>query len=72
VIAVGGEYGTLSEIALARRAGIPVIGIGTWSLIRPDGTIDQAIIEVKDPSEAVEVALRLASSGREGSSTSSP
>ena len=37
VIAVDGEYGTLSEIALALRAGIPVIGLGTWSLIRPDG-----------------------------------
>jgi len=31
LIAVGGEYGTLSEIAFALQMGKPVIGIGTWS-----------------------------------------
>lgn len=35
VVAVGGAYGTLSEIALALRADIPVIGLGTWELIPP-------------------------------------
>ena len=30
VVAVGGGYGTLSEIALALRAGKPVVGIGSW------------------------------------------
>jgi hypothetical protein len=72
VIAVGGGYGTLSEVALALRAAIPVIGIGTWSLIRSNGDIDEGIIEIEDPSEGVAVALRLASRGREGSSTGSP
>lgn len=32
LIAVGGEYGTLSEIALALKAGTPVVGIGTWDI----------------------------------------
>jgi uncharacterized protein (TIGR00725 family) len=32
VIAVAGEYGTLSEIALALKAGKPVVGIGTWEI----------------------------------------
>ena len=36
VIAVGGEFGTLSEIALALKMGKPVIGLGTWSLISRD------------------------------------
>jgi uncharacterized protein (TIGR00725 family) len=36
VIAVGGEFGTLSEIAFALRAGKPVVGLGTWGLTRPD------------------------------------
>ena len=36
VIAVGGEFGTLSEIALALKMGIPVIGMGTWELGRDD------------------------------------
>ena len=32
VIAIGGEYGTLSEIALALKSGRPVVGLGTWDL----------------------------------------
>jgi uncharacterized protein (TIGR00725 family) len=32
LIAVGGAYGTLSEIALALKAGKPVIGLGTWEI----------------------------------------
>lgn len=32
VIAVGGGHGTLSEIALALKAGLPVIGLDTWDL----------------------------------------
>lgn len=61
VIAVDGEYGTLSEIALALHAGIPVIGIGTWSLTRPDGRADRGILAVEGPGEAATAALRLAS-----------
>jgi uncharacterized protein (TIGR00725 family) len=40
VIAVGGGYGTLSEIALALKAGKRVIGLGTWEIegvARADG-----------------------------------
>jgi hypothetical protein len=29
---VGGSWGTLSEIALARRTGVPVVAIGGWAL----------------------------------------
>ena len=32
LIAVGGEYGTLSEIALALKTGKPVIGLDTWDI----------------------------------------
>jgi uncharacterized protein (TIGR00725 family) len=32
VIAVGGEFGTLSEIALALKAGKPVVAIGSWEI----------------------------------------
>src|SRR5678816_3408900 len=34
LIAIGGEYGTLSEIALALKTGKPVVGIDTWELSR--------------------------------------
>ncbi len=32
VIAVGGSWGTLSEIALAQRRGIPVVCLAGWSV----------------------------------------
>jgi len=32
VVAVAGEYGTLSEIALALKAGKPVVGLQTWDI----------------------------------------
>ena len=32
VVAIGGAYGTLSEIAFALRLGRPVVGLGTWEL----------------------------------------
>jgi uncharacterized protein (TIGR00725 family) len=51
VIAVGGSFGTLSEIALALKRGLPVIGVGTWEL-------DAPILRVQTPDEAVALALR--------------
>jgi hypothetical protein len=52
VIAVGGAYGTLSEIALALAAGTAVVGLDTWAI---DG------VEVAESAPAaVERALELA------------
>jgi uncharacterized protein (TIGR00725 family) len=56
VIAIGGSYGTLTEIAYARQSNIPVIGLNTWSISRNSQT-DDSIIVVEDPIEAVEIAL---------------
>jgi uncharacterized protein (TIGR00725 family) len=58
VIAVGGEFGTLSEIALALKMGTPVIGIGTWELGRDDLDRDP-IVRVNDVDEAVEALRRV-------------
>jgi uncharacterized protein (TIGR00725 family) len=52
VIAVGGAYGTLSEIALALRTNVPVIGLHTWDI--------EGIERVGTPGEAVERALQWA------------
>lgn len=49
VIAVGGAYGTLSEIALALKRGVPVIGLSTWAI--------HGVTAVASPEAAVEVAL---------------
>lgn len=59
VIAVGGRYGTLSEIALALKLGIPVVGLDTWTLQR-SGTIDEGIVVAQGVEEAVELAEALA------------
>ncbi len=61
VIAVDGEYGTLSEIALALRSGTPVVGLRTWTLLRPGGDRDEGIRRAADPTEAVAMAIHLAS-----------
>ena len=57
VIAVGGEYGTLSEIALALKAGTPVVGIGTWELAKAGRRRDDAVILAETPEAAVAAAL---------------
>jgi hypothetical protein len=59
VIAIGGNYGTLSEIAYALKSGIPVIGLNTWALSR-NGQEDSSIIKVHDAEEAVDKAIALA------------
>jgi len=65
VVAVGGEYGTLSEMALALKAGIPVVGLGTWELSR-EGTAVDAVVRADDPERAVALALELAAARRGG------
>jgi uncharacterized protein (TIGR00725 family) len=56
VIAVGGEWGTLSEIAYARKLGRPVVAIQSWALRNRSGT-DLGIVEADSPERAVEAAL---------------
>jgi uncharacterized protein (TIGR00725 family) len=58
VVAIGGGWGTLSEIALALRAGVPVLGVRTWQLAR-GGEPVQGVREVDDAVTAVAEALRL-------------
>jgi uncharacterized protein (TIGR00725 family) len=59
VVAVGGAYGTLSEIALALKGGTPVVGLGTWELAR-GGVADTGLIRADRAAEAARTALDLA------------
>jgi uncharacterized protein (TIGR00725 family) len=52
VIAVGGEYGTLSEIGLARKVGRPVVVLEGWDL-------GEHVSAASTPKEAIEAAFRL-------------
>lgn len=56
VIAIGGEFGTLSEIAFALKLGIPVIGLNTWGLTKAGSPVP-AIRAARTPDEAVAWAL---------------
>ena len=59
VIAVGGKLGTLAEISLALKRGIPVVGLFTWKL-DPDRLIDTRVPAAKTAQEAVDLAVDLA------------
>ena len=58
-IAVGGAFGTLSEIAYALDAKIPVVGLSTWELtVKGDGDpVVDGIIPADSPADAVDKAL---------------
>jgi len=50
LIAIGGGYGTLSEVALALKAGKRVVGLGTWDV--------EGVVVADSPAAAVETVLR--------------
>ena len=56
LIAVGGEFGTLSEIALALKAGKAVVGLGTWQLSKRGRAVDP-IVPASSAGDAVARAL---------------
>jgi hypothetical protein len=57
VIAVGGSWGTLSEVALAMRRGrVPVIGLGGWRLLDRDGRPVPGVRAADSPEQAVALA----------------
>jgi uncharacterized protein (TIGR00725 family) len=57
VITIGGSWGTLSETALARRAGVPVVALAAWTILDPTGTQVPGILPAATPTEAVTSAL---------------
>jgi uncharacterized protein (TIGR00725 family) len=59
LVAVGGGFGTLSEVALALRTGVPVVGLATWSLALAGRPVD-AFPVAADAEEAAELVLAAA------------
>lgn len=47
VIAVGGKYGTLSEMAFALQTGIPVVSLNSWD-------VDRQVVKAGTPGQAVD------------------
>lgn len=59
VVAIGGAWGTLSELALAVRRGTPVVGLDTWALqtdLAAAG-LDDPIVRASSPQVAVRAVL---------------
>ena len=60
VIALGGAWGTLSEIGLARSIGRPVVLLQSWQVAPPSGDELDGVRRAQTPAEAVELALTVA------------
>ncbi|MCX4098888.1 LOG family protein [Nocardia sp. alder85J] len=57
VIVIGGSWGTLSELALARHRELPVVSLGGWSILDATGTPVEAALVAPTPRAAVDLAL---------------
>jgi hypothetical protein len=57
VLAVGGSWGTLSEVALAQRLGRPVVSLRGWSVVGPGGAAVTGIVAAESAVDAVEALL---------------
>ena len=65
VIAIGGEWGTLSEIAFARALGRTVVALGSWKVSGSGAMEGGPGIEVASvPAQAVDLALGAAEEAR--------
>ena len=62
VIAIGGAYGTLSEIGHALSDGKPIFALNSWEISK-SGIQDPLLTHCKNETEAVEKALAAASTG---------
>ena len=62
VIAIGGAYGTLSEIGHALSDGKPIFALNSWEITK-SGIQDPLLTHCKNEKEAVEKALASASGG---------
>jgi predicted Rossmann-fold nucleotide-binding protein len=71
VIALGGSWGTLSEIGLARSIGREVVLLESWTVTPTQGELDglqqgelDGLHRAASPTEAVELALAIAGATR--------
>lgn len=61
ILAISGGYGTLSEIGLALKANVPIIGVNTWKIEPPEGKIERKAVfkSYTDAIEGAKEAFRL-------------
>ena len=61
VLAIDGKLGTLSEISTCLLYGIPLVGLGTWRIQKPDATFID-IPQFQDPIQAVDMVMKMSES----------
>jgi uncharacterized protein (TIGR00725 family) len=59
IIAIGGGWGTLNEIALAMRVGKPIVAIQSWDVQSPAPQSVQPLTVAQSPEEAVRLVLAM-------------
>jgi uncharacterized protein (TIGR00725 family) len=64
IVAIGGGWGTLSEIGLALKYRIPAVLLASWDLKRPDGLADPLLFHAGTPVDAVAIARHAAEHAR--------
>jgi uncharacterized protein (TIGR00725 family) len=62
VIAIGGGWGTTSEVALAMRTGVPVVAVGAWRYFDADGN-EVVLPRAESAAEAVATTVERARDG---------
>ena len=71
VVAIGGGWGTLSEIAFALKYRVPVVLVESWDLKRPDGLSDPLLFYARTPADAIVIARQMATRERAAAAGSS-
>ncbi|MGE5595472.1 MAG: TIGR00725 family protein [Hyphomicrobiales bacterium] len=59
LVAIGGRYGTLSELAFALIHGRPIAGLGTWELVDPGGQA-APVVPFDTPADAIDYCEQFA------------
>jgi uncharacterized protein (TIGR00725 family) len=72
VIAIGGGWGTLSEIAFALKYRVPAVLLDSWELRRPDGLADPLLFHARTGADAVTIALQAAAHRRASRAGAAP
>ena len=66
VLAVGPSWGTLSEVALAARTGVPVVTLGSWDPAGRAGVAPSGVTVCDDVTAAVRALESVIGPGRTG------
>lgn len=59
LVVIGGSWGTLAEVSLAAKRGLPVVCVGGWTVGDADGVTPSGLVHCGTPEAAVAELARL-------------